>query len=268
MSPITYKRQDSINNSASRDVSASTDSNDLQGIISMSIYNNHTYVYWLHLPDHSDVNTQGYIGVSNDPKQRLWSHLNDVKTNNHCNPYLSRVIKKYPNQLIQTIIFEGEKDVCYTYEEELRPTKNIGWNLNKGGKHPPSALGRKLSAEHKEKIGKANAGRIYVCSEETKQKISASTKGKTLTEEHKQKVREARKYQIFTEETKKKLSESHKGIIPGNAKQIKTPMGTFLSITSAAKAHKVATQTMLNWVNKNKPGFTYIGLPTAPILKN
>lgn len=261
--PVTYKRQDLINISASRDVPPSTDSNDLQGIISMSIYSNRTYVYWLHLSEHSDMRIQGYIGVSNNPKQRLWEHFNDVKTNNHCNPYLSRVIKKYPDQLVQTIVFEGEKDVCYTYEEELRPAKNIGWNLNKGGEFPPSALGRKLSAAHKEKIGKANTGRIYVCSEETKQKISSSTKGKTLTEEHKQKVREARKHQIFTEETKKKLSESHKGNIPGNAKSVKTPLGIFTSLSHAAKAHNVSTQTLINWT-KSKSEFEII----AYILKS
>jgi group I intron endonuclease len=251
---ISHKRQDFINISASRDIDASTDSNDLQGIINMTVYSDHTYVYWLHLPEHNDMRIQGYIGVSNNPKQRLWEHLNDVKTNNHCNPYLSRVIKKYSDQLIQTIVFEGEKYVCYTYEEDLRPTKNIGWNLNKGGGYPPSALGRKLSTEHKGRIGKANTGRVYVCSEETKQKISASSKSKTLTEEHKQKIREARLGTTRSLETKKKLSESHKGNIPGNAKSIKTPLGTFTSLSQAAKAHKVSTQTMINWA-KSKSEF-------------
>lgn len=243
-----------INIGASRDVDASTDSNDLQGIISMPIYSNHTYVYWLHLPEHSDMRIQGYIGVSNDPKQRLWEHFNDVKTNNHCNPYLARIIKKYPNKLIQTIVFEGEKDVCYTYEEELRPIKNIGWNLNKGGTCPPSALGKVLSVEHKEKIGKANTGRVYVCSEAAKKKIPIALKGRTLSEEHKLKVKEARKNQIFTEATKKKLSESHKGNIPGNAKTVKTPLGIFTSLSQAAKAHKVSTQTLINWT-KSKSEF-------------
>jgi hypothetical protein len=205
--------------------------------------------------------TQGYIGVSKNPSYRLWEHRNDVKTNNHCNQHLSRAIKKYSDKLVQTIVFEGEKDVCYTYEEELRPTKNIGWNNNKGGDCPPSAKGRILTQDHKDKIGKANAGRVYVCSEETKQKISSSTKGKTLTEDHKQKVKEARKYQIFTEETKKKLSESHKGNIPGNAKPVKTPLGTFTSLSQAAKAHKVSTQTMINWT-KSKSEFEIMA-PTS-----
>jgi hypothetical protein len=219
-----------INISASRDVGASTDSNDLQGIISMSIYSDHTYVYWLHLPEHSDMRIQGYIGVSNNPKQRLWEHFNHVKTNKHCNPYLSQVIKKYFDQLIQTIIFEGEKDICYAHEQELRPTKNIGWNLNKGGDRPPSAVGRKLSTKHKEKIGKANAGRVYVCSEETKQKLSFASKGRILSKEHKEKVRQARLGTKRSIETKNKLSLSHQGNIPGNAKSVKTPLGTFTSL--------------------------------------
>jgi predicted GIY-YIG superfamily endonuclease len=224
----------------------------------MTIYSDYNYVYWLHLSEHTNIFTQGYIGVSNNPKQRLWEHFNDAKKDKHCNKYLSRILKKYPNQLIQTVVFEGKRDECYTYEENLRPTKNIGWNLNKGGEAPPSAQGRRLSYNHKEKIGKANTGRVYVCSEDTKKKISIALKGRIISEDHKQKVREARKRQVFTEESKKKMSESHKGNIPGNARSVKTPLGTFISIKAAATAHNVVTQTIINWIKNNKTGFTYI----------
>jgi predicted GIY-YIG superfamily endonuclease len=246
-----------INISASRDVPSSTDSNDLQGIISVSIYNDHTYVYWLHLPEHNDMLTQGYIGVSKNPSYRLWKHRNDVKTNNHCNQHLSRAIKKYSDKLVQTIVFEGEKDVCYTYEEELRPTKNIGWKNNKGGDCPPSAKGRILTQDHKDKIGKGNTGKRHPHSEKAKEKIAKAQKGKILSEETKQKVRDARKLQVFSDEARQKMSESHKGNIPGNAKSIKTPLGTFPSITKAAQAHKISKQTIINWT-KSKSEFQYI----------
>jgi group I intron endonuclease len=213
----------------------------------MSIYNAHTYVYWLHLPEHSDMHSQGYIGVSKNPSQRLWTHRNDAKKDNHCNIYLSRIFKKYSDQLIQTIVFEGEKDVCYTYEECIRPVKHIGWNINKGGICPPSTLGKVLSTEHKEKISKSNTGNHHPHTEESKQKLSQANKNKSLTETTKQKIRDARKNQIFTVETKKKLSDSHKGNIPGNAKSIKTPLGIFPSISRAAAAHGVSIQTMTNW---------------------
>lgn len=249
------KIQNCINKDAGRDVDASTDSNDLQGIISMSIYSNHTCVYWLHLPEHNDMYTQGYIGVSNNPTHRLWEHFNDVKTNSHCNPYLSCVIKKYPNQLIQTILFEGEKDVCYNYEEELRPTKNIGWNLNKGGDCPPSNKGKKFSDEHRANITKSKLGKKRApITNETRRKLSQSQMGRKHSEEHKEKVRQARLGTSRSTETKKKLSDSHIGKIPGNSKSVKTPLGIFTSLTQAAKAHKVSTQTLINWT-KSKSEF-------------
>jgi len=107
----------------------------------MSIYASPTYVYWIHLPEHTNMFEQGYIGVSINPKHRLWEHHNDVKKNTHCNPHLSRSIQKYSDQIIQTIILKGTNDYCYQVEELLRPTKHIGWNINKGGDCPPSGKG-------------------------------------------------------------------------------------------------------------------------------
>jgi group I intron endonuclease len=190
----------------------------------------------MHLPEHTDFNLQGYIGVSKNPINRLWEHHNDVKKNNHCNPYLSRIIKKYSQSIIQTIIFEGEETDCYQYEELLRPVKHIGWNINKGGSCPPSAAGRKLSDEHKRKIGEGNTGKKHPHVEVSKQKISKANSGKSLTENHKQKVRGTTR----SSETKKKLSLSHVGNIPGNAKSVITSLGTFTSISKAAHAHKLS----------------------------
>lgn len=203
----------------------------------MSIYST---VYWLHLPEHTDFYSQGYIGVSRDPITRLWNHCNDTKKNTHCNPLLSRIIKKYHNVLVQTIIFEGLEEDCFKYEETLRPTKHIGWNINKGGSCPPSALGRILTESHKQKISKGNTGKKHPHTPEAKLKISMFNKGKTLTETHKQKVREARLGTTRSPETKLKLSISHQGNIPGNAKSVTTPLGTFSSIKKAAEAYNLS----------------------------
>ena len=223
----------------------------------MSIYINHTFVYWIHLPEHNNTTTQGYIGVSKNPKKRLQSHFNDARTNNHCNPYFSRILKKYNDQLTQTIIFEGEDTACYAYEEELRPSKNIGWNANKGGICPPSNKGKKHSLDHCANISKGKLGgtRSPVTAE-TRQKLSDANKGKIRSEESKQKIRNARKHQQFTEADKAKMSESHKGNIPGNARPITTPMGTFTSCRLGAIAYNVCLQTMINWINR-KSDFNY-----------
>ena len=234
------KIQTVINNNASRDVDASTRSNSYEGTISMSIYNTEKcYVYWLHLPEHTDITSQGYIGVSINPKQRLWEHKNDARKGTHHNKYLERIINK--QELIQSIVFTGDAKECYTYEEELRPTKNIGWNLNKGGDCPPSNKGKKFTDEHKANITKGKLGKKRPpVTNETRQKISRANTGKTLSGDTIQKIKEKRKNQIFTEETKKKLSESHKGNVPGNAKSITTFLGTFSSIAKAAKAHNLS----------------------------
>lgn len=94
------------------------------------------FVYWIHLPEHTDILTEGYVGVSVNPKRRLREHKNSTD-----NKYLSRVLSKYPDDVIQSIVFEGDSDACYRYEEHLRPNVNIGWNNNKGGICPPSKKG-------------------------------------------------------------------------------------------------------------------------------
>jgi hypothetical protein len=215
------KIQTVINNIASRDVDASTRSNSLQGTISMNIYNTEKcYVYWLHLSEHKDIHSQGYVGVSIDPTQRLWEHKNAAKKGIHHNKYLERIINKH--EVIQSIIFTGDSDACYTYEEEVRPTKNIGWNLNKGGFCPPSNKGKKFSPEHCANITKGKLGKTRPpVSEETRQKISKSNTGRILSNDTIQKIKEKRKKQIFTQETRKNYHYHIKAIYPETRKQYK-----------------------------------------------
>ena len=54
-------------------------------------------------------------------------------------------------------------------------------------------------------------GNNHNCSDETKKKISAATKGKTRTEETKKKMSKSFKGRILSEETKRKIGEIHKG---------------------------------------------------------
>jgi len=86
-------------------------------------------------------------------------------------------------------------------------------------------LGKKLSEEHKQKIGDKNRG--HKNSEEARNKISIANKGKVRTEEVRKKISESRK-ELFKEgknihgfEKGYKMSEEHKNkIIKARAKQI------------------------------------------------
>jgi hypothetical protein len=91
-------------------------------------------VYWIHLSEHTNMFSQGYIGVSNNPKNRWHRHW---KYNG--NEHLKNAIKKYGwNALIKKIIVVGEKDYCFDLETKIRPNRQIGWNIAEGGAKPPT----------------------------------------------------------------------------------------------------------------------------------
>lgn len=68
--------------------------------------------------------------------------------------------------------------------------------------------GYKLSDETKNKISKANKGRVHT--EESRKHMSDAHKGNKLTEEQKQHLSDYWKGKVYSEETKKKISDSVK----------------------------------------------------------
>lgn len=111
-------------------------------------------VYWIHKPDHTDIYTQGYIGVSTNPDKRWRQHKTDSKCNRHANNYLNNAITKYGDTLVYEVIFGGTLEQCYSYERELRPKPSIGWNLMSGGE-----VG-KITEEGRRKIAEAAKNRV------------------------------------------------------------------------------------------------------------
>lgn len=70
-------------------------------------------------------------------------------------------------------------------------------------------LGKKLSEEHKRKIGEGLTGKKLT--EEHRRRISEALRGRKHTEAHRRKNSEAQKGKRLLEETKKKISDSLKG---------------------------------------------------------
>ena len=119
-------------------------------------------VYWIRHPDHTDMFTQGYIGISSNVKQRWESH-----SKNSSNLHIGRAVKKYGwDNLIKQVVLIADKAYCLAVETKLRPANQIGWNVVGGGGNPPSSLGKK-----------------FIKSEETKAKISAAKMGHRHTPE-------------------------------------------------------------------------------------
>ena len=126
-------------------------------------------VYWIHRPEHTDMFTQGYIGVSQDVSARFEQHRKKTQ-----NPHLTRSIQKYGwDNLIKQILLVGKKQYCLDIEKKLRSFKNTGWNLVIGGGQPPVAYGNKTrlgmsswnkglktSQEVIEKLRKSHLGQV------------------------------------------------------------------------------------------------------------
>ena len=92
-----------------------------------------TNVYWIRKPDYTDINTEGYVGVSKNIKKR-WQQLKaNAKRKRHPNSLLESAINEYQDELVYEVVFTGTESECYELEKKLRPSPSIGWNLRSGG---------------------------------------------------------------------------------------------------------------------------------------
>jgi hypothetical protein len=101
-------------------------------------------VYWIRAAHHSDVTSDGYVGVSRNANKRWayghkWAHAKG----RHENPRLSNAITKHGwENLVKTLLVVAEESYCYDLEQKLRPSEGIGWNLAIGGFKPPVSKSR------------------------------------------------------------------------------------------------------------------------------
>jgi hypothetical protein len=89
-----------------------------------------SFVYWAYDTTCENAVNSGYIGVSENPKQRF----NSLRC--------ARVI---PPQAKSNILFEGTRKECLKLEKQLRPHTGIGWNkYTGGGATKPSIVSTKV----------------------------------------------------------------------------------------------------------------------------
>lgn len=76
-------------------------------------------IYWVRLPEHTDIYTQGYVGVTPNFAKRMREHKHRFKA--------------IWDQVVMETILIAEAAYCYAIEKKLRPGRNIGWNKSIGG---------------------------------------------------------------------------------------------------------------------------------------
>lgn len=99
-------------------------------------------LYWLHLKDHTDVFTQGYVGVT--------TRLIDIRFKEHCKKFTNSFNQYNPlhlafaqhgiENIIKTRLCVCSADEAYKLETIFRPFEYMGWNTVQGGKLPPKVL--------------------------------------------------------------------------------------------------------------------------------
>jgi hypothetical protein len=134
-------------------------------------------IYWIHNDQETNIETQGYVGITKNLTRRLKEHR--------------RKHNFLDNRKVD-VFLHGDKLYCKQIEQSLRPKRNIGLNIAEGGGLPPNVKGIKRSDQTRQKIKDSMVG----------------FKGKKHSEETKAKMRSVvRIPHPHTEETKKRLSE-------------------------------------------------------------
>ncbi len=105
-------------------------------------------LYWICSPNHTDYNTQGYIGVTKNFDRRMKEHQA------YPNAIIKNAINKYSWDALvkQPLAVNLDEELVLLAEEMLRPDNNIGWNIAKGGGKPPLPTG-KQSIGNKSRTG-------------------------------------------------------------------------------------------------------------------
>lgn len=108
-------------------------------------------VYWIHREAHTDIEKEGYVGITRETVSRRYSrHLGAAKNNRHVNKHLQSAILAYDDIVVTTICI-CDKDYALLLENKLRPVKNIGWNIVVGGITNPYFSAPKKVKEKKPK---------------------------------------------------------------------------------------------------------------------
>ena len=178
------------------------------------------------------VNGKYYIGQSTSIKSRWNTHKQKLNKNEHPTKDLQEDWNSYGEDEFEfKIIQECTKDELLILEQKYISEYNAlenGYNKTIGGN---SMEGYICSEETRKKLSEINSGENNPFygknwddygghpkgmlgkqhTEETKEKIGKQSKGRTHTEETKKKLSEINKGKTMSEETKRKLSESKKG---------------------------------------------------------
>lgn len=98
-------------------------------ILSNKIYE----VYWLHLKEHDDIKTQGYVGITSKTAESRF--INHCKSAEKFDKFtIHKAIRKHgAENIVVDLICITDDEHARWIERNLRPEPFIGWNMQRGG---------------------------------------------------------------------------------------------------------------------------------------
>ena len=95
----------------------------------------HYIVYWSRLHSHTDINTEGYVGISSRSlDERKKSHYKAAKSKKTKNLHFHNALNKYNDSVVWEIVHASlSRERAFQLENDYRPRINIGWNSDAGG---------------------------------------------------------------------------------------------------------------------------------------
>lgn len=124
-------------------------------------------VYWIRLPEHTDIFTEGYVGISNNFEYRLKQHIYFSSKPEYFKNYRTefRSALSSGNHIARKILI-GTRKYCMDVEERLRPAWKIGWNIaagGSGGYGTHGLTGTKLKGMYYNLLSRAELDNEFVC---------------------------------------------------------------------------------------------------------
>ena len=137
------------------------------------------------------VNGKKYVGQSIDIKSRFSKHKSLLRLGKHKNIHLQGAWDTYGENNFSFYVIEecpqeelDSKEQNYISNMDLR-NPDVGYNIEPGG-----FTNKRMS-------------------DETREKISRSLKGREFTDEHRAKIGEANRHRIISDETRQKMRDNH-----------------------------------------------------------
>ena len=160
------------------------------------------YVYWVRRSIHSDIKTEGYVGITDDIDRRFKQHRDSVDLVNYTS-VITEALREHDDIVFDIVETCNDREDAKAMERSLRPEYRIGWNVAKGG---GGRVDYDFSEEHRKNLCIAASNKPPV-TKETRKKMSESSP-KTKSAEHRRKIGEANKRRVYSDEMKEKLCKA------------------------------------------------------------